>query len=511
MRSYRESAALVALSATAAVTLLTGAAPPEAAASAGSVPALSWRPCARADGPAGQECAELPVPLDYRDPDGPRLSLAVTRVRSDRPAERRGTLLVIPGGPGGSGVREVTETGTALQRETGGRYDVVSLDPRGTGGSTKAGCGLGPEDRELVSIRSWPGPDGSIDENVVRARRTAGTCARNGGALLRSLTTANEVRDIDRFRQALGEERLSAWGVSYGTYVGAVYAQKYPQHTDRWVLDSNDDPDPERVEQGWMASAAVGVEDRFPDFARWAADPARDAEGLRLARRAEDVRPLVLALAARLDREPAETTTPGIPLTGNRLRQALQLALASDDSFAGFAGLVRAAGDGTGGDGKDGDGTAKPVLPAALSGPLPDADATVAIGVVCNDVRWRGTVDQYRRAVAADRAAHPLTAGAPANINACAFWKDAPVEKPVAITDRGPSNILMIQGLRDPYSPYSGALRLRAALGGRARMVAVDRGGHGMYLANGNACGDRAVTTFLTTGQRPGQDVLCTG
>lgn len=309
MRTYGKSAAFVALSVTAVATALTGAATPQAVASANPAAAnpataLSWRPCAQDGGPAAQECAELPVPLDYADPDGPQLSLAVTRVRSDRPAARRGTLMVIVGGPGGSGVQQVTEKGAQLQREMEGRYDIVSLDPRGVGGSTKASCGLAPEDRELVNMRSWPAADGSITENVTRSRRIAETCARNGGAVLRSLTTANEARDIDRFRQVLGEEKLSAWGTSYGTYVGAVYAQKYPQRTDRWVLDSNGDPNPSKVGQGWLANMAVGVADRFPDFARWASDPARDAEGLRLAQRAEDVRPLVLDLAARLDREP---------------------------------------------------------------------------------------------------------------------------------------------------------------------------------------------------------------
>ncbi|WP_326766490.1 alpha/beta hydrolase [Streptomyces sp. NBC_01591] len=498
MTTYRKSAAFLALSVTAVATAITGAVTPPAHAE-GAAPALSWRPCATAGGPAAQECAELPVPQDYRDPDGPQLSLAVTRVRSDRPAARRGTLMVIAGGPGSSGVQRVTEKGERLQRETGGRYDIVSLDPRGVGGSTKASCGLAPEDRELVNLRSWPGADGSITENVTRSRRTAEACARNGGPVLRSLTTANEVRDIDRFRQALGEEKLSAWGSSYGTYVGAVYAQKYPQHTDRWVLDSSGDPDPSRVGQGWLANMAVGADDRFPDFARWASDPARDEEGLRLAQRAEDVRPLVLDLAARLDREPRESTTPGVPLTGNRLRQALQMALYDDDAFAELAELVQAARD----------TSVTPVLPAALSGPLPDADAAVSIGVVCNDVRWQGTVASFRRAVAADRVQHPLTAGVPANVTPCAFWKDVPAEEPTRITDQGPSNVLMIQGLRDPATPYSGALKMRAAFGDRARMVAVDHGGHGMYLGNGNACGDRAVTEFLTTGTRPERDAYC--
>ncbi|MEU2668893.1 alpha/beta hydrolase [Streptomyces sp. NPDC007164] len=496
MRTYGKTAAFVALSVT---TVLTGAASPRAVASAGPAPALDWRPCATDGGPAGQECGELSVPVDYRDPGGPQLSLAVTRVRSDRPGARRGTLVVIAGGPGTSGVQRVKEKGERLRQETEGRYDIVSLDPRGVGGSTKAGCGLDPEDRELVNMRSWPAADGSITENVARSRRIAEACARNGGAVLRSLTTANEVRDIDRFRQALGEEKLSAWGISYGTYVGAVYAQKYPQHTDRWVLDSSGDPDPSRVAQGWMANMAVGAEDRFPDFARWAADPAREEAGLRLAKRAEDVRPLVLELAARLDREPRESTTAGVPLTGNRLRQALQMGMYDDDAFAGFAELVQAARS----------TSVKPVLPAALAGPLPDADAAVSMAVVCNDVRWQGTVPSYRRAVAADRAKHPLTAGIPVNVTPCAFWKDAPAQAPTRITDTGPSNVLMIQGLRDPSTPYSGALKMRAAFGDRARMVAVDHGGHGMYLGNGNACGDRAVTEFLTTGTRPERDTYC--
>ncbi|MFD7531712.1 alpha/beta hydrolase [Streptomyces sp. NPDC059849] len=499
MRTYGKTAAFVALSVTTVATVLTGATTPQAVASANPVPALDWRPCATAGGPVGQECAELPVPVDYRDPGGPQLSLAVTRVRSDRPAARRGTLVVIAGGPGTSGVQRVKEKGERLRQETEGRYDIVSLDPRGVGGSAKAGCGLGPEDRELVNMRSWPAADGSITENVSRSRRIAEACARNGGAVLRSLTTANEVRDIDRFRQALGEEKLSAWGISYGTYVGAVYAQKYPQHTDRWVLDSSGDPDPSRVAQGWMANMAVGAEDRFPDFARWAADPAREEAGLRLAERAEDVRPLVLELAARLDREPRESTTAGVPLTGNRLRQALQMGLYDDAAFAGFAQLVQAARN----------TSVKPVLPAALAGPLPDADAAVSMAVVCNDVRWRGTVPSYRRAVAVDRAKHPLTAGISVNVTPCAFWKDAPAQAPTRITDAGPSNVLMIQGLRDPATPYSGALKMRAAFGDRARMVAVDHGGHGMYLGNGNACGDRAVTGFLTTGTRPEHDTYC--
>jgi pimeloyl-ACP methyl ester carboxylesterase len=498
--THRTRRALVlALSVSAAATALTAVTGPAAAMATPSSPALTWRPCAQSDGPAGQECAELPVPLDYRDPDGPQLTLAVSRVRSEAPEARRGTLLVIPGGPGGSGVRRLAQQGNALRRELGDTYDIVSLDPRGTGGSTRASCGLSADDRHLVTLRSWPAPDGDITENVARSRRIAEACATNGGAVLRSLTTANEVRDIDRFRQALGEKRLSAYGVSYGTYVGAVYAQKYPERTDRWVLDSNDDPNPQRVARGWLANMARGAEDRFPDFAAWAADPAQETTGLRLTERPEDVRPLFLSLAAELDRAPRETTTEGVPLTGNRLRQAMQNSLYKDDSFDDLARLVRQVMD----------PKATPVLTPDVAGPMSDEDAAAVMAVVCNDVRWPASVGAYRRAVADSRVRYPLTAGMPVNITPCSFWKNEPLEKPTRITDDGPSNILMVQNRRDPATPYAGALNLRAALGDRARLVTLESGGHGAYLGTGNACGDRTVTAFLRTGQRPARDVSC--
>ncbi|MEW5532005.1 alpha/beta hydrolase [Streptomyces virginiae] len=501
MTTYPKKALLFALAAATVAAGLTATAGPAAARPAGAaVPKLDWKPCAQPGGPAAQECAVLPVPLDHADPGGRQIHVAVSRVLSDRPSARRGTLLVIPGGPGGSGVQRLTQKGAALQRELAGAYDLVAFDPRGVGASTTASCGLAPEDRYLTSLRSWPGPDGEITENVERSRRIAEACDRNGGPELRSFTTANQVRDMDRLREALGERRLSAWATSYGTYVAAEYAQKYPRRTDRWVLDSSGDPDPARVARGWLANMSRGADDRFPDFAAWAAHPDRDGDGLRLAARPEDVEPLVVALAARLDGEPRPSTTPGVPLTGNGLRQALQNALYADAAFPSFARLVKAVQD----------PAATPALPPELARPIRDEDAAVMVGVICNDVAWPGTsTDAYRAAVAQDRARYPLTAGMPVNVLPCSFWKTAPAQAPAPITDDVPSDVLMLQSRRDPATPLSGALKMREALGDRARMVTVEQGGHGLYLGNGNACGDRAVTTYLTTGRRPARDTYC--
>ncbi|MFI5802524.1 alpha/beta fold hydrolase [Streptomyces sp. NPDC051561] len=496
-------ALLLSTSATAATLGATFA--PTATVAPATSPLTAWRACATTEGPTGQECAELTVPVDHSDPTGPTLTLAVTRAVSTKASERRGTLAVLPGGPGGSGVQKLTSKGKALQQQLGGRYDLVAFDPRGVGGSTKAHCGIAETDRHLVNQRSWPSADGRIDENIDRSRRIAEACARNGGPLLRSFSAENEVKDLESLRIALGERKLSTWATSYGAYVGAVYATRYPHRTDRWVLDSVADPNPRLLNRGWMANTSRGTEDRFPDFAAWAADPARTTptEDLRLATTPAQIRPLFLRLAAQLDRTPRQSTTPGVPLTGNRLRQSLQVQLYSDKSFPGLARMMKAAL------GPAGTPAGTPVLTPEITGPTSDADASVVMAGVCNDTAWPTDVSSYPRAVARDRARHPLTAGMPANVSPCNFWKPSPTHTPTRITDRGPSNILITQSLRDPTTPYFGSLKLRQALGQRARMIANDAGGHGMYLANGTACGDRAVTTFLREGMRPATDIRC--
>ncbi|MEV4501505.1 alpha/beta hydrolase [Streptomyces klenkii] len=500
MRSRSRSAVIVALSAAACAGALS--VPVQAAAAVDSpVSSLAWHPCAAEGSAPGSECATLPVPLDYRKPSGRTVGIAVSRLRSDRPQARRGALLLIAGGPGGSGVEELARRGNDVRKATKGAYDIVSLDPRGVGGSTAADCGVAEDDRRVLSLRAWPGPDGGISDGAARARRIAEACARNGGDVLRSLTTRNQARDMDRFRVALGEKKLSAVGTSYGTYAGAVYAQMFPERTDRWVLDSSGDPDPSRVVRGWLANMAQGADDAFPDFARWAADPARGKD--RLAGRAEDVRPMFLAMAAELDRKPRTFKDTGHPLTGNLLRQVMQMSLYGSERYPDLATLMQAVRTGSSND---------PLTVAEpLTEPLSQRDVAVFAGIVCNDVAWPRDVASYERAVAADRARHPLTAGMPATITPCAFWKDAPAEKPTRITDRGPSNILMVQNLRDPATPHFGALKMREALGDRARLVTVDAGGHGVWLDTGNACSDRAVSEFLVSGERPAADTVCRG
>ncbi|MET8544628.1 alpha/beta hydrolase [Kitasatospora sp. NPDC004799] len=460
---------------------------------------LAWTDCPGAPADSPQRCADVTVPLDHADPDGPRITVAISRITAADPHLRRGVLLAVPGGPGGSSIDLVKGMAGRLPQSVRDRYDVVGFDPRGFGRSTPVSCGLDTADLAMVKLRPWPAADGSIDENLATARRVAETCARAGGPVLRSISTANEARDIDSIRRALGERRLSVWGTSYGTYVGAVYTTMFPERTDRIVLDSNDDPDPSRVGRGWLAAFGPGAEDRFPDFARWASAPGNPD---RVADTPEEVRPLFLDLAARLDRAPLPW--PGAnpaELNGNVLRETLLEGLYADARFPAVARLMLA------GLGRR-DLPKAPVLGEQALQALQNTVA-VSVGTLCNDVRWPADPAGYAKAAAAERAARPLTAGMPVNAMPCAFWPFAPAEPPVRVTDRGPANVLLTQNLRDPATPYAGALRLRAAFGDRARMVTVDSGGHDVYRANGNACGDAVVTDYLVTGRRPARDVRC--
>ena len=492
MKQLTQSIALIAAASGAVFGVLT---PLTASALDRSAP-LEWTRCEGSGLDPRQRCATVEVPMDYADPAGPKIAVAVSRIPAENPASRRGALVLIPGGPGGTSLNNPSGKGQRLPQAVRDTYDLIGLAPRGNAPSAPVSCGLTHDDLALSKLRPWPAADGSVTENMANARRVSDACARNGGELMRHISTKNNARDLDRIRAALGERKLSAWGVSYGTYVGAAYGEMFPHRTDRVVLDSNDNPDPVRAERAWLAAYEVGVEDNFPEFAKWASAPGNSD---RVAGTAAEVRPLFLRLAAHLDREPLPW--PGAnpeELNGNVLRQTMLDSLYDPDDYPTLARLINAAREGT--------------LPPAPQAP-PDSvmQNVLAVGAatLCNDAAWPADAAVYQKGVTKSRAKYPLTAGLPRNAMVCAAWPSRPAESPVRITDRGPSNILLVQNERDVATPLAGALKLREALGDRAVMVTVNSTGHDAYLDNGNACGDSTVSRFLATGERPDADLYC--
>jgi pimeloyl-ACP methyl ester carboxylesterase len=492
MKQITKSLALIA----AASGVVFGLVTPLTASAADAPKSLKWTKCEGSGLDPRQRCATVSVPMDYADPGGRKIDIAISRVPGEKPSARRGALLMIPGGPGGDSLGHPSGKGKKLPQEVRDAYDLIGFAPRGMAPSTSVSCDLEPGDLARTKLLPYPAADGSVAGNMATAQRVSDTCARNGDELMRHINSANNARDLDRIRAALGEHKVSAWGVSYGTYVGAIYAELFPHRTDRLVLDSNDNPDPVKVERAWLAAFEVGVEDNFPEFAKWASAPGNPD---RIAGTAAEVRPLFLGLAARLDRDPIPRPGANPPeLNGNELRQIMLDTLYDPDDYPALAKLILAAQK----------GTVPPAPPAPPEAVLQNVTA-ISAATICNDAAWPKSAAAYQKDVDESRVKYPLTAGMPRNAMACAAWPWTPKEPPVRITDRGPSNVLLIQNERDVATPLSGALKMREALGRRAVMVTVNSTGHGAYLDSGNACGDATVSRFLATGQRPAQDTYC--
>lgn len=488
----------------------TGTVSPTAAAVA---PPLSWHACPSAS--AGvtldprQQCATLRVPLDYRRPGGRQIDVEISRIASATPTLRRGILLLNPGGPGGSGLNLPSALAALLPAQVTERYDLIGFDPRGVGFSTPVTCGMTletPPDLQLP----FPAPDGSIARNVAFARQTAAGCAAGSGDLLPYITTANTARDMDRIRGALAEPTLSYLGYSYGTYLGAVYTSLFPQRSDRVVLDSAVNPRLVWYDQWRLFSLGFAL--RFPDFTGWAA--ARDAT-YHLGSTPGAVTKTYYATAARLDRDPV--VLPGVVFNGNVYRLFTFSELYADADFPTLATIWREFAAPVPATAVTATGMA--ALRTALARVAPAAAAEVPAdnlraaqyAVVCDDAAWSSDIGVYARNVAVDRRVHPGTAGFPANLWPCVFWPNRPVEPPVQVTGNGPRNVLVLQNLRDPATPWVSGFGLRTALGRRAAMVSVDQGGHGVYPLTNAPCAADIATAFLASGTLPDRDRLCPG
>ncbi|GAA1402158.1 alpha/beta hydrolase [Kitasatospora putterlickiae] len=441
-------------------------------------------------------CTTVRVPLDYQNPGGRTIEIAVSRLATAKPGVRRGILVHNGGGPGVASLHLPTAQEAGYPQEVRDRYDLVSFDPRGVGRSTPVSCGRSAASLPNELVFPFPAPDGAIDQNVSFARQLARDCLANGGELIRHLTTANTARDLDRIRAALGESKISYRAASYGTYLGAVYAELFPGRTDRFVLDANVSPNV--TWQDRLASWDPASELRFEDFAAWAAE--RDAT-LRFGATPAAVRANYLALAAKLDRTPVTHPVAG-PVNGNLWRAIYRFDSYHESLFQEIADWWRFLAD-------DGAG---PVpywwLVKGTPGVPEDNDVAALVAVLCGDTPAPKNLDRYQRKVTESRQRNPIVAGMGANVWPCAFWP-APLEPAVRVTDRGPANVLLLQTTRDPATPLAGALGMRAALGKRARMVTVDGGNHGAYDPWTPSCAVTAADRFLATGALPERDLFC--
>ncbi|MFJ7077740.1 alpha/beta hydrolase [Streptomyces sp. NPDC098781] len=498
MRSSRTACLLAAGTVATLVPALT---PATASAAAAAHPMSqylqqkpAWHRCDR-EMPATFQCATIKVPLDYSRPGGKKLDLAISRLKTSTAAERRGVLLLNPGGPGGPGVDMPEQMASELPKSVKAKYDLVGFDPRGIGQSSPVSCGLEPEEA------NWERPykAATFAKDVKWARAFAEKCDAKQGDKLRHITTRNTARDMDVIRAVLGEKKISYLGYSYGTYLGAVYTQMFPGRSDRFVLDSA--VDPARIWRGMIQIWAEGTE---PAFTRWTEWTAERNSTYKLGKTPEAVRKTFYDLVARADRKPIDLD--GTKLNGDDIRTGSRATFFSVREAAESVVELKKAAEGRPASGGRESRKPSPVPPSfARAVPEDNGDAGFW-SVVCADTRnWPRDPERYRADAIRDKARYPLYGDFASNIKPCAFWKKSGSEPATTIDNK--VGALILQNEWDSQTPLASGQGMRRLMKG-AKMVTVLGGvGHGIY--GSKSCADKPATAYLTTGKLPTKDVTC--
>lgn len=449
---------------------------------------IDWQPCG--EFAPNMQCGTVTVPLDHRRPHGPTIGIAIAKLPATDQARRRGALLVNPGGPGGGG-RYLPEYLVSLfghRPEMFARYDLIGFDPRFVGESTPITCGLPAHQWDAIR---WADVT-DLDGEVRRAREIAASCARNAGWALPYAGTDDAARDMDRIRVALGEQRISYLGYSYGTTLGRAYLGLFPNRADRFVLDSNTDPSVTRQREyrefGPNFERMLGL---FSTFA--AANHGR----YQLGTDAVAVRRTVDAVIARAAVSPIPSGDEVWPVADVRLITFRLLYAENRFEWLGrfLDALNRAA--------------ALPENVAWLTNlrapDTSDAGSAIFHAINCKDSPYIGGERTFRRDFAADAAAYPF-AGAMASqlVAPCVFWPRF-AALPRLQSDR-PG--LMVQSIGDPATPFQGAVRTQRDHP-NLRMVTVDASHHAVFGEYPNTCVEDTVSAWLNAGTLPRRDLAC--
>ncbi|MFH9569112.1 alpha/beta hydrolase [Streptomyces sp. NPDC017454] len=457
------------------------------------------------DLPGSMRCGTVAVPLDYAHPDGKRILLTVSRVRathkdpddSGREVPGQGALLYNPGGPGASGLHFPLVGMVPEWKRIAAAYDLVGYAPRGVAPSAPLSC----QDPGEFFKGPRPAPTQPSDaykkERAAEAEAYARGCAERTGNALRHYHSLNNARDLEVVRAALGERRLTFMGASYGTYLGALYAELFPSRVRRMVFDSVVNPDPERVWYRNNLDQSEAFEDRWTDFKVWMA--GHDAV-YGLGDTAAKVQHSYEKASARLAAEPAGGTVGPAQLQGAFLRAGYY-----DDYWPHRAEALSAylKGDPQPLIDQAGTRTEEGAAQAENAG-------AVYTAVECNDAPWPTDFAVWDRdnTRLARRAPFETWDNVWTNLP-CAFWQ-APRQTPLDVRT-GPGELpptLILAAERDAATPYGGALELRGRLSGSVLVTERDAGTHGV-AAGPNACVNGHLEAYLLDGRLPARDASC--
>ncbi|MEW2066361.1 alpha/beta hydrolase [Streptomyces sp. NPDC007346] len=474
----------------------TGTAAPEGL-SAYYAQKLSWRDC----GVEGFECTTMKAPRDYEKPDDGDIDLAVSRKKATGPGKRIGSLLVNPGGPGGSAIGYLQGyAALGYPAPVRARYDMVAIDPRGVARSEPVDCLTGKEMDAYTQVDQTPDDDAEVQKLTAAFEKFAQGCEKRSGEILPYVSTVDTARDMDVLRALLGDERLHYVGASYGTFLGATYADLFPERAGRLVLDGAMDPSLPAVDLNRDQTA--GFEAAFQSFA---ADCVKQPDCPLGTTSTADAATALKQLFKDLDAKPIPTgddrklgeslATTGViaamydEAAWPQLREALAGAQRSDGS-----GLLSLA-DSYYERGPDGE-----------YANLMSANAAVN----CLDLPPAfDSPDAVQKAVPDFEKASPVFGRgfAWASLN-CAYWPTKATGTAHRTEAKGAAPIVVVGTTRDPATPYKWSRSLADQLSS-GTLLTYDGDGHTAY-GRGSDCIDMAINTYLLDGTPPSNDKKCT-
>lgn len=445
------------------------------------------------------------VPLDWDDPAGETIEIAVARHNATR--DSMGSMLLNPGGPGGSGYDFVAQSAAYIVTDDVlANYDIIGFDPRGVGRSTGIECYTDPNDQDALLYDTFDAEYGTaawIDELTVAQTDWIDACVENTGDLLGNLDAASVARDMDVLRAVLGDEKLTYLGYSYGTYLGAVYAELFPEKVGRMVLDGAVDPLVGDLDA--LATQMAGFESAYRAFLEYCFDDSDCPFSGSVDSAMQQTEDLILDAGddglTSNDGRVLDTATIGTGLIQNLYSQSLwsRLVRMLADLDAGEADLTFESADDYNG---------------RYEGPFYDGNGyDIYTAVTCNEgtLGTDGVAPLEGLAVIDQRAPFLGFATALDDYVAldvtCSNWPYPAAEMPASYAAEGAPPILVVGTTNDPATPYSQAVSLAQQLSSGV-LISYEGEGHTIY-AGGVACVDDTVDAYFLRGEVPSADPMC--
>ncbi|MFB7465149.1 alpha/beta hydrolase [Streptomyces sp. NPDC056224] len=459
---------------------------------------LTWRDC----GVPGFQCATMKAPLDYANAgSGQDVDIAVARRPATGPGKRLGSLVVNPGGPGGSGIGYLQAyAGIGYPAPVRARYDMVSFDPRGVDRSSPVECLTGPQMDKYTQVDQTPDDAAERARLVAAFKEFAAGCQARSQKVLPHVSTVDAARDMDLLRAVLGDEKLAYVGASYGTFLGATYADLFPDRVGRLVLDGA--MDPSRPALDLNRDQTEGFETAFTAFAKDCAKrpgcPLGQGDPAAVAARLKD-------FFRKVDAQPVPTGEDARPLGESLATTGVIAALYDESAWPQLREALTAA--------MNGDGAGLLSLADSYFEREPDGKyanlmaANAAVNCLDQPPAFTGPESVESALPSFEKASPVFGAGlAWASLN-CTYWPVKATGAARPLTAKGAPPILVVGTTRDPATPYKWAQALAGQLDS-GTLLTYDGDGHTAY-GRGSDCIDTSINQYLLEGKVPPDGKKC--